>query len=276
MVFCFKYFNKYNINNSQAISFNYLAAASWGFILNPNQYVGIDYFHANWFYTALFFGFLFIAVLKLMAIGVKKNGIMAVSVAQKMSLVLPVLFSIWAYSESFGILKIAFLLLALVSVYFTAKPSIDPATKKSNSMLIPIFIFIGSGCVDIAIKITQSYFGQMVPISVLLTCMFGAAGVIGFSLLFKEKNKIQIAAVIGGTVLGSFNYFATYFLMKALSSDTLESSLVFAINNMGVLLFSAFVAAIVFKEQISKINWIGISLAITAILGLYFSTQING
>ena len=34
-----------------------------------------------------------------------------------------------------------------------------------------------------------------------------------------------------------------------------------------------FVAAIVFKEQISKINWLGISLAIIAILGLYYSTQ---
>jgi multidrug transporter EmrE-like cation transporter len=45
---------------------------------------------------------------------------------------------------------------------------------------------------------------------------------------------------------------------------------------MGVLLFSAFVAAIVFKEQISKINWLGISLAIIAILGLYYSTQTNG
>jgi multidrug transporter EmrE-like cation transporter len=104
----------------------------------------------------------------------------------------------------------------------------------------------------------------------LLTCIFGAAGVIGFVLLFKEKSKIQFAAVVGGIVLGSFNYFATYFLMKALSSNTLESSLVFAINNMGVLLFSAFVAAIVFKEQISKINWLGISLAMIAILGLYY------
>ena len=275
LVFCFKYFNKNNINNAQAISFNYVVAASWGFILNPNQYFGIDYIHATWFYSALFFGFLFIAVFKLMAIGVEKNGIMAVSVAQKMSLVLPVLFSIWAYSESFGMLKMAFLLLALISVYFTAKPSVDPSTKKSNSILIPIFIFIGSGCVDIAIKITQSYFSQIVPVSVLLTCIFGAAGFIGFALLFKEKNKLHLSAIIGGIVLGSFNYFATYFLMKALSSHTLESSLVFAINNMGVLLFSAFVAAIVFKEQISKINWLGISLAIIAILGLYFSTQSN-
>ncbi len=276
LVFCFKFFQKNNINAAQAISFNYLMAAFWGIILNAPQYVGLNYLNSSWFYAALFFGVLFIAVFKLMAIGVEKNGIMAVSVAQKMSLVLPVLFSIWAYSESIGTLKIIALLLALVSVYFTAKSESKTTTSNKNDLLIPLFIFLGSGCVDIAIKITQSYFSQIVPISVLLTCIFGSAGVIGFILLWKAKQPLSYRAIIGGLILGSFNYFATYFLMKALSSKDLESSMVFAINNMGVLMFSAFVAAIIYKEHISKTNWIGISLAIISIAGLYFASQHGG
>jgi drug/metabolite transporter (DMT)-like permease len=38
------------------------------------------------------------------------------------------------------------------------------------------------------------------------------------------------------------------------------------INNMGIVLFSAIVAWLVFKEKLTRTNWFGIALSIAAIL----------
>ncbi len=272
LVICFKLFDKWKLDTSQAIAFNYLSAASIGVLMNPTIYSQIDYLNSTWFYYTLFFGLCFISVFKIMAIGVRINGIIAVSVAQKMSLILPVLFSIYYYDEGLGIVKIIAILLALISVYFTSKKEIinnHPFSFKD--LLIPGIIFFGSGLVDIFIKITQEQYGQIVSINVLLTCIFGSAGVVGFTLLVIQKVKINWKSAIAGIVLGIFNFSSTWFLMKALSNDSLESSFIFAINNMGIILFSTFIAYLFFKEKISKLNWLGIAIALTSIIVIYIS-----
>ena len=62
------------------------------------------------------------------------------------------------------------------------------------------------------------------------------------------------------------NYYSIIFLIKALQIKTLDSSTLFTINNVGIVVASTLVGFLLFKEQFSLKNKLGILLAITAIV----------
>jgi uncharacterized membrane protein len=77
---------------------------------------------------------------------------------------------------------------------------------------------------------------------------------------FGKKN------IIAGIILGVPNYFSIIFLIKALKTDGFESSTLFTINNVGIVVVSTWVGILVFKEQFSLKNKIGVGLAIVGIV----------
>lgn len=275
LIICFKIFEKFKVDNSNAIAINYIFAAGSGVLLGYDTFKEINIFQAHWFPYTLLFGVMFISTFNLIAYGVRTTGLMVVSIAQKMSLVIPLAFGIWFYNESTGVVKIAGILLALIAIYFTsAKKEVLHEKRNWKVIFIPILIFLGSGIVDISIKVSQEYFGAEVPFSVLLACIFGSAGVIGLSQKIIQRKKIALKDALAGMILGLFNFFSTYFLMKALANDSMESSFVFAVNNIGIILFNSLIAILIFKESISKTNIIGVVLALISIIIIYLSNVI--
>jgi uncharacterized membrane protein len=57
-----------------------------------------------------------------------------------------------------------------------------------------------------------------------------------------------------------------FFIIKALNSKILEPSALFPINNLSILTLATIISVIVFKEKLSKKNWLGIALSLMAIL----------
>ncbi len=274
LVICFKVFDTLNVNIPNAIALNYLSASGCGLIAGYDIIQNTDLTQAEWLPYTLLFGVFFILVFNLVGVGVKTSGLMVVAIAQKMSLIIPLTFSIWFYNESYGFMKILGIVLALVAIYFSSKKAHTNEKIEYKNLLIPFLIFLGSGIVDVSIKVSQEHFAQSIDFSVLLAFIFGAAGIVGISKMIITKQKLMLKDLIAGIVLGLFNFFSTYFLMKALAQNQYESSFVFAINNIGIILFNSFVATIIFKERLSRINLIGIVLALTSILFIYFSNAI--
>ncbi|MBN8567516.1 MAG: EamA/RhaT family transporter, partial [Flavobacteriales bacterium] len=69
-----------------------------------------------------------------------------------------------------------------------------------------------------------------------------------------------------GVILGIPNYFSLYYLVKMLDSEVFESSTIFTIHNVAIVMVSTLAGILFFKEKISKRNGIGIGLALLAIL----------
>ncbi len=275
LIICFKVFETFNINSSNAISINYLFASTAGILVGYEQFSSTNIIHSDWFPYTLLFGIMFISTFNLVAYGVKTSGLMVVSIAQKMSLIIPLTFSIIYYDESAGWMKISGIILAIIAIYYSSKKTNDEQQQLNwKVLLIPIFIFIGSGIVDISIKVSQEHFGAQAPFSIILACIFGSAGIIGIIQKIVQKAKFKTKDIVGGLCLGILNFSSTFFLMKALSSDQLESSFVFAVNNIGIILFNSMVAAVVFREKISRSNTFGIILALVSILIIYLANVI--
>ena len=87
---------------------------------------------------------------------------------------------------------------------------------------------------------------------------------IGFNIL-KNKMKITGKSILGGVVLGIPNYFSLYYLIKMLDSRVYESSTIFTIHNVAIVIVSTLVAVLFFKEKITMRNSMGIALALIAI-----------
>ncbi|GGX28656.1 EamA family transporter [Aquimarina muelleri] len=266
----FKLFSKYNVNTLQAIVVNYIVASISGIVAYSEPINLVIISKQDWFYGAMILGVVFISVFNLMAYTTQKNGLSVAAVANKMSLVIPILFGILVYHESTGFLKITGIIVAIIAVYLTSiKTNNDISIKKEN-VIFPLLVFIGSGIIDTSLKFLETSYVSKNDIPIFSATIFVCAAIIGLSTLtykaFKGSLKISLKNIIAGIGLGVPNYFSVYFLIKALRHDAMESSTVFTINNIIVLLVSTFAGILLFKERLILKNWIGILLAIFSII----------
>lgn len=270
----FKLFNVYKINTFQAIVANYAVACIYGLMSYDSDINTNDIVNSEWFYGAIGLGFIFISVFNLMALTAQKNGLSVASVASKMSVIIPIIFGVYVYNESAGFQKIIGIVLALVAVYLSSVKSKTTINFKKN-LALPLLVFIGSGIIDTSIKYIETKYVPENGIPIFSATIFSFAFTIGIIMVVikvvRGKFQFDPKSIIGGIGLGIVNYYSIFFLLKALNTEGNESSTLFTINNVGIVMLSTLVGLLVFKEHISRKNWIGIGLAIVSIILVTFA-----
>ncbi|TXE19820.1 EamA family transporter [Psychroflexus gondwanensis] len=268
----FKLFGKYKITTLNALIVNYFTAFILGLSLQDQLSISelLETPQKDWFYGSMALGVMFILVFSLMVITTQKGGMSVVSVASKMSVAIPVLFVIVYYDEPLGPLKIIGILMALVSVYLVSVRRRDGLSIDMKFFIFPLLVFLGSGLIESSIKFLENTYVPDSEISLfsantfLFACLTGSL-MFGFRAL-SGKAKFSWKDILGGFLLGIPNYFSIYFFILALRIDGLDSSSIFIINNVSIVLLSTLLGIICFKEKISPKNWIGIGIAILSIL----------
>jgi len=260
----FKLFEKYKVNNVHAIVINYVVAFICGLLSAPVVMSPIEISKQSWFFGALGLGMLFIFIFYIMAITTQKSGLSVASVATRMSVVIPITFGFIFYNESFGVVKILGILLALVAVFLASVKSKDGF--KVRNLFFPFLLFLGSGTIDTSLKFIENFYVKEENIAIFSASLFGFAGIFGILfLVIKQNLRIRWKSILAGICLGIPNYYSVVFIMKALATEGLDSSTVFTINNVGVVALSTLLGLLLFKERLLRKNWIGILLAILSI-----------
>ena len=265
----FKLFDSYKIETFYAIIVNYLVACSVGLSLSEKSINITEIPEKPWFLGALAMGALFIGVFNLMAMASQRIGVSAASVATKMSLALAVLFSVFKYKESLGLLRGTGILMALAAVYFTTLKKGNASVRQKGLFLVA-GVFLGSGLIDIGLKYMEDTYVPPKELSLFSSSIFGAAASIGIIIIIVRtisgNFSINIRNCIAGIVLGIPNYFSIYYLLKALKNDNFDSSAIFTINNVAIVLFSTLLGLVFFKEKLGPKNWLGIAMAMLSII----------
>jgi len=265
----FKVTERFKTNLIKLITVNYLIAAILGFSFNRHPISILNIFTSEWLPYALLIGFSFILMFFLIGYSTRLSGVAVTTIAGKLSMVIPILFSILYFSEKTTVLKIAGLLLATIAVLLTSYRPIDKA-KNIKLIVIPVAIFVGSGITDSVVKYAQTYhvpnsLSLLFPAVVFLTALI--LGLVFILIKPKSVSKnISIAELIGGTILGVANFGSLYFFILALNNSKLDSSVVFGLNNICIVLFSILIGMVMFKEKFSKVNFAGVLMAVIAIL----------
>lgn len=265
----FKLFEVYKINVLQAIVTNYLVAFFIGYSLSEVKLNLSEIPNQSWFFGALFLGLLFISVFNVMALTAQKNGLSVASVAGKMSVVIPILFGVFVYKENLGVVKIIGIVLALIAVYLTSTKGKTKSVQK-RYLLYPVLLFLGSGVIDTSIKYIETNYVKDGFVPIFSATIFIFAFLFGILLVvfkkFTANSKLEWKNVIGGIALGIPNYFSIDFLLRALKTEGLESSTLFTINNVSIVLLTTLFGLLIFKEKLLPKNWIGIVMAVISII----------
>lgn len=266
-----KSFQKFNVASFPAIVVNYFVAGGISVLFTHPKTV---YFEASHLWLVSFvMGALFVCVFYLISLTVVKNGVSVTTVANKMSVVIPVILAFIIYKDSPHLLKIAGIILALLSVFLVSssgKTKDAPFKGSSGKFLLPVVVFTGSGIIDALVNYVQK---KIVHSEVETACFLGltffAAGLIGivaFVLFYKDKAAINSRrTLLAGFILALPNYFSIYFIMKAIDANFIESSVLYPILNVGVVLGSTLGAYLFFSEKLSFKNRAGIALSVLAI-----------
>lgn len=277
LTLAFKVVERLRINTFQSIVFNYITCVITGSIVQGGM---VDYGEASrqsWFGWACLMGSIFIGLFNIIGYTTQKIGVAVASVANKLSLVIPFVFSVALYNEEITALKIAGIAVALVAVVLTCYPKRKPqrhlrqdhAATPRWLYFLPVVIFIGSGLLDSMIKyVEQGHLDDNNQDTYLITAFSMAATLGTVVLLIKlisGRTRFQWRSILTGIMIGVPNYFSIWCLLQVLKQHADNSSAIIPINNMGIVLVSAVAAWILFKEKLSTINWLGILLAIGAI-----------
>jgi drug/metabolite transporter (DMT)-like permease len=265
----FKITDRYNTNLHKLITVNYLIASILGFSFNRYP---ISIYHtitSGWLPFAVLIGFSFILMFFLIGYSTRKSGIAVTTIAGKMSMVIPISFSILYFTEKATFLKTSGLVLATLAVLLA---SYRPLKKKNSLILfsLPLLIFLGSGITDSIVKYAQNYYIPNKMSLLFSAVVFLTALLLGLLYIIIHPKSISksitFAELIGGTILGIANFGSLYFFIKALNNIRLDSSVLFGLNSLCIVLLSTFIGTTLFQEKLSKVNFAGIILALTAII----------
>jgi drug/metabolite transporter (DMT)-like permease len=262
----FKFFDRYRIDNFQAIVVNYLVAGTIGFLITKTTWTPASLPSFSWFSTSLVLGAMFICTFFFFALASQKVGVAVTSVASKMSLVIPIIISMIFWGESPDRIHIFGILIALAAFWLVFTKD-EPIAWKAKYTYLPIIVFLGNGMVDTTMKYADHYHinGDLV---LFLSVVFTTSLIIGLAILafrmLRGKVKFGMKHVSGGIILGIINFGSTYYMLKAIS--VFESSVVFPVTNASIVGLSGLAGYFGFREKLSWTNIAGIFLSIIAIL----------
>ena len=271
MVMLFKYFEKINVNNLQAISANYFTAGILSIIFLPNsfEFDKINYSNTTIFFVLAFIvGLLFVLTFNLYAHGAQKIGVTPSTIANKMSMIIPIIIGIILLNEEVTFNKILGISFAFVAIFLSSIGDRKYSLNK-NHLIIIVLLFIGQGLADGILNWAQEFILNGSNMNLFFAVTFLAAGFSGLLFLFfklsSQKVKIEPKSIIWGIVLGIPNYLTLLYFVKSLKSELFSSSEIFPIINIGVIIFCTILSIILFRERVSIYNWLGVILGVFSI-----------
>ena len=265
---------KKNIVIQQAIAFNYIVALGLSYFLLKPDFKGLGFteFVVQSENAPVFFalGILLPTVFIIMSKAVEFAGIVRSDAAQRLSLFLPIVAAFLIFGEQLSQARLIGIILAFVALFCLLN---KPTDTESNikGMVGLILVWFGYGIIDILFKqVAKS--GGAFPATLFISFVLAACVMFGYLLL--KREVFTVPSFVGGIILGGLNFMNILFYIKAHQSFSENPTLVFAGMNIGVICLGTITGALVFKEKISKINWVGIAIGISAIFCLFYLDQI--
>ena len=230
--------------------------------------------HPVFYLSAVIIGILFMLMFLLVHRSTIVSGISITSAATKLSVIFPVVASVIIDSNDIlyiqKLIGVFILMASFLLIVF--KPNMR--SKPARFIIIPVILFVGMGFVDSVVKISQQFFIPIASVELFTLLVFFVASLTGFVVIVYDRSVSKLFKVenlVYGLFLGLFNYGSLFFLIKALNLNIVEptfldSSRIFMINNLGIIIISTLIGVVFFKEKLKVLNYFGILLSV---IGFY-------
>lgn len=274
----FRGYSRFGINILPAIVVNYFVCILTGLVfLGDMGTLSLVTINSPWLIFALFLGALFIGTFYMMALTTQRLSVTVSSIAAKMSLALPVLFSLFVLqidSKDFNFWNYLGIALAFVAIYLSSwKPKVKEAAPLPGNrllFLLPLGVFLCSGIIDTTINYTSYRYLTAREEAIFPLVIFAVAAVLGLLLQLFKRIPTGRKELIGGIVLGVPNYFSIYFIVKGLANFDNNGAFFYPLLNISIILGSSIMAVIFYKEKLLPLNRLGLVLSVLAIFLLSY------
>ncbi|HET7369740.1 MAG TPA: EamA/RhaT family transporter [Gammaproteobacteria bacterium] len=262
---------RYAVDINQAIVINYLVAAvvtaGW-FNPRPASLLQSDA-HAAW-PVLLALGVLLPSIFAVLALAVRRAGVVRADAAQRLSLLLPLIAAFTVFGEPFSWLKgvgIAIGLAAIACLVARRDNGTGGHGHAGTGWLWLILVFAGMGAIDILFKEVAQLVNVSFPTVLLATFVlaFVLSGVAIAALYLSGRARLRSRHVVAGVVLGLLNFGNIVFYIEAHRALPRNPATVFSAMNIGVIAVAALVGVLLFRERLNKWNRAGVVLAIAAV-----------
>jgi drug/metabolite transporter (DMT)-like permease len=260
-------FERFKLDNHQALMWNYVFAAGTGFLMCKQLDTPAQLIDESWFGLSILTGFWFIFTYLLMTASTQRSGVTVTSLSSKLSVVLPTLAGVVLFSEKLNFVATMGIVLALVALVLVVGGKNTTNKDIKINWLLPVLIFFGTGTGDILMKLTEQQntnddMSFMIAFIYFIAMLFGIL-IVAHDLI-RGKSKWQWKSSIGGIMLGVINFFSTFCVYHAMRC--FDNVVLFPIYNIGVVSLTALTGWLLFKEKLTWKNYLGLAIAIIAVI----------
>ena len=258
-----------NIDIRQTIVAGYPVAflLTW-FLLKPDI-SGLSTLGSAWG-IIIALGVLLPAVFIILGRAIAAVGMVATDAAQRLSLIIPIVAAFLLFGEVLTgtrIFGLALGFLALGALVY--RPQSGGMNKQSRQTPLWLFgVWAGYGLIDILFKQVAKQ-GAAFPLTLFVS--FGLAGLLLFIYLLVTRVRWQGGALSAGLLLGALNMGNIYAYVRAHQVLSESPSIVFTGMNVGVIAVATIIGVGMFKEQLNRINIVGLVLAIFCVAVLFLA-----
>jgi drug/metabolite transporter (DMT)-like permease len=213
----------------------------------------------------------FVITFLLSGFSTQKNGMAPTSLANNISLVIPVLINLFILKTGGEInLSIALgLVFSFAAIYFCS-PQLTSSEGVKPVVWLLLAVFVAYGLTNTLFSYLNSsltYFvGGTLPFIMMI--LIGSMLSSSIVLIWKSINGTlnwNLNSVLAAIPLGLPNFFSFYFLLKALDAYQNNAAVVLTMYNLSVILLSAITAYVFFKERLTNRQWIGLAIGCVGI-----------
>jgi len=256
-----------NLDRYAVMLFNYLAATVFSLVIadQRNLFSQLKQLAPLAFFSGLCFVTAFLVYMK----AVRGLGLAIPVTVTRLSVVVPVLGSVFIFSEKINIYQGAGLLLALIAIYLFSWIDTGGAQKAKRPVLLltPLLFFL-MGAGDFSLKVFQEAFHRPLMMNFILL-VFAISSLYTLLLAIIKRIKFNRSAVLGGILLGIPNFCAAYFILRVL--HTFPGAIAFPLNNIGIIMLSNLTGYTLWKERLHKRTMIAMLTSMAAVILLNIS-----
>lgn len=210
-------------------------------------------------WLGLISGVLYLAGLVMFQSNTQKRGIVLSSVFMKLGLLVPFVFSVLLFREVPTAVQITGFCIAILAIVLINLKKDDSGKGFGFGLILMLLL---SGGADVMAKFFE-ILGPEALSSLYLFYTFATAFALCLVLVIRKKERPGLRELFYGTLIGVPNFFSAKFLLASLGS--LPAVVVYPSFSVATMLIVTLTGVLVFREKLSRLQWIALGAIILAL-----------
>lgn len=200
-----------------------------------------------------------------------KNGPVSITaLVANLQIILPTIFSAIFYNDEFGVFKILGVVFLIASMFLLLRPKDGEKTKLW--ILFVMIAFLSGGSASIVQKIQAESIVSEQRNQMVLICYMTASVLTSIILVINrigcKKPTFRFNLKTSGLMIALGATLCAYQVLLVYLISIMPGTIVYPLHNVMVVLFTAVMGFIFFKEKFDKFSLIGIIVSALSILFL--------